>query len=49
MYFCICFRLYVLSQSSERIRRRMKEILHTLLDVEAEMPEDSPVPLQVLF
>jgi hypothetical protein len=27
----------------------MKEILHTLQDVEAEMPEDSPVPLQVFF
>ncbi len=43
------FRLYVLSQSSERIRHRMKEILHTLQDVEAEMPGDSPVPLQVFY
>jgi hypothetical protein len=40
-------RLYVLSQSSERIRRKIKEILHLLQDIEADMPEDSPYMLQV--
>jgi hypothetical protein len=42
-----CYRLYVLSQSSERIRRKIKEILHLLQDIEADMPEDSPYMLQV--
>ncbi len=41
------YRLYVLSQSSERIRRKIKEILHLLQDIEADMPEDSPYMLQV--